>query len=140
MSDSRAIALQMNPFSLYLETELARRFETVRWFELDKHAQVTWLQKHASAVKAVIASGHIGCSPELTKALPSLGIIAINGVGLDKVDLALARVLSAEGRGVEARAAAQRALEQLRKALGPQHPDTRAAEQLSRADSEAPNQ
>jgi predicted negative regulator of RcsB-dependent stress response len=54
--------------------------------------------------------------------------------------LALARVLSAEGRGVEARAAAQRALEQLQKALGPQHPDTRAAEQLSRADSEAPNQ
>jgi len=54
--------------------------------------------------------------------------------------LALARVLSAEGRGVEARAAAQRALKQLQKALGPQHPDTRAAEQLARADSEAPNQ
>ena len=54
--------------------------------------------------------------------------------------LALARVLSAEGKGVEARAAAQRALELLQKALGPQHPDTRAAEQLSRADSEAPNQ
>ena len=54
--------------------------------------------------------------------------------------LALARVLSAEGRGVEARAAAQRALEQLQKALGPQHPDTRAAEQLARADSQAPNQ
>jgi hypothetical protein len=56
-----------------------------------------------------------------------------------RVYLALARVPSAEGRGVEARAAAQRALEQLQKALGPQHPDTRAAEQLSRADSEALN-
>src|ERR1700755_3228884 len=92
MDDSRAIALQMNPFSSYLETELARRFQTVRWFELDKQAQGAWLQKHASEVKAVIASGHIGCSPELTNALPALGIISINGVGLDKVDLALARV------------------------------------------------
>jgi lactate dehydrogenase-like 2-hydroxyacid dehydrogenase len=95
MNDSRAIALQMNPLSPYFETELARRFEIVRWFELDKQAQGVWLQKHASAVKAVVASGHIGCPADLAKALPSLGVIAINGVGLDKVDLALAR-----GRGV----------------------------------------
>jgi tetratricopeptide (TPR) repeat protein len=53
---------------------------------------------------------------------------------------ALARVLSAVGRTVEARAAAERAVEQLQKALGQQHPGTLAAEQFSRADGEAPNQ
>jgi tetratricopeptide (TPR) repeat protein len=47
--------------------------------------------------------------------------------------LALAHVLSAEGKGTEAVAAAHRALEQLQKALGPDHPDTRAAEELSAA-------
>jgi len=41
--------------------------------------------------------------------------------------LTLARVLSAEGKAAEARAAAQEAWEQLRKALGADHPDTRAA-------------
>jgi hydroxypyruvate reductase len=37
----------------------------------------------------------VGCSNELMAALPSLGIVAINGVGTDKVDLEFAR-----GRGV----------------------------------------
>jgi serine/threonine-protein kinase len=54
--------------------------------------------------------------------------------------LTLARVLSEQGRAVEAHGVAQQAAEQLQKALGPQHPDTRAAEELSRAGSEAPSQ
>jgi lactate dehydrogenase-like 2-hydroxyacid dehydrogenase len=91
MNESRAMALQMNPLSSYLETELAKRFETVRWFERDRQAQEAWLQTHAGAVKAVVAGGNFGISSELMTALPSLGVISINGVGLDKVDLALAR-------------------------------------------------
>jgi lactate dehydrogenase-like 2-hydroxyacid dehydrogenase len=46
-------------------------------------------------VRAVVSGGEIGCPSDLIVALPALGIIAINGVGVDKVDLALAR-----GRGV----------------------------------------
>ena len=42
-------------------------------------------------MRAVVTGGHIGCSNELMAALPQLGIIAINGVGVDKVDLAQAR-------------------------------------------------
>ena len=45
--------------------------------------------------------------------------------------LALARALSKEGRAAEARAAAGSAAEQLRPTVGPDHPDTRAAEELS---------
>jgi tetratricopeptide (TPR) repeat protein len=45
--------------------------------------------------------------------------------------LVLARTLNAAGRATEARSDAQLAAEQLHKALGPNHPDTRAAEALS---------
>jgi serine/threonine-protein kinase len=54
--------------------------------------------------------------------------------------LALARVLSAEGKVPEARAAAQQASEQLQKTLGPQHPETQAAEELNRSVNAAPHQ
>jgi serine/threonine-protein kinase len=45
--------------------------------------------------------------------------------------LVLAHTLNAAGRGTEARSDAQLAAEHLRKTLGPNHPDTRAAEALS---------
>jgi len=34
MNESRGIALQMCPFSPYLEAGLKTRFEGIRWFEL----------------------------------------------------------------------------------------------------------
>jgi lactate dehydrogenase-like 2-hydroxyacid dehydrogenase len=91
MNESRAIALQMCPFSDYLEAALHERFETVRWFELQKPDQASWLKQHAPQVRAIVTAGHVGCSNELVQALPKLGIVAINGVGVDKVDLQLAR-------------------------------------------------
>lgn len=91
MKDSRAVALQMCPFSDYFEAGLRERFEIVRWFELEKTAQPAWLKQHAPRVRAIVTSGHIGCSNELVEALPALGVVAINGVGVDKVDLQLAR-------------------------------------------------
>jgi tetratricopeptide (TPR) repeat protein len=45
--------------------------------------------------------------------------------------LVLAQALSAERRATEARASARSAAEQLRAAVGPDHPDTHAAEELS---------
>lgn len=91
MSEQRAIALQLCPFSAHLESELAHRFEVIRWFELPVPAQQQMLEQRAAAVRAVVTGGHIGCPNELMTALPALGIIAINGVGVDKVDLSLAR-------------------------------------------------
>jgi lactate dehydrogenase-like 2-hydroxyacid dehydrogenase len=91
MNESRAIALQMCPFSSYLETGLKARFETIRWFELSESEKAAVLQRHAKAICAVVTGGHIGCADDLMMALPGLGIVAINGVGVDKVSLPLAR-------------------------------------------------
>jgi lactate dehydrogenase-like 2-hydroxyacid dehydrogenase len=91
MSQSRPVALQLCPFSTYLEAALAERFEVLRWFALNDADQAAWLKEHAERVRAVVTGGHVGCSNALMTALPSLAVIAINGVGVDKVDLQLAR-------------------------------------------------
>jgi lactate dehydrogenase-like 2-hydroxyacid dehydrogenase len=85
------IALQMSPFSADLESGIAQRFEVVRWFDLDESARQELLRTRATRVRAVVTSGHVGCPADLVRSLPNLGLIAINGVGLDKVDLALLR-------------------------------------------------
>ncbi|MEO8753874.1 MAG: 2-hydroxyacid dehydrogenase [Casimicrobiaceae bacterium] len=91
MSHVRPLALQLCPFSPYLEAELAKRFEVVRWFDLAAAARATLLHDRAQAVQAVVTGGHLGCPVDLMQGLPHLGVIAVNGVGLDKVDLPLAR-------------------------------------------------
>ena len=88
---TRFIALQLCPFSSDLEAEIAQRVEVARWFELDAAARERLLQMRASQVRAVVTSGSVGCPAELVHSLPNLGVIAVNGVGLDKVDLGLLR-------------------------------------------------
>jgi lactate dehydrogenase-like 2-hydroxyacid dehydrogenase len=83
-------ALQLCPFSPHLETALAQRFEVIRWFALSDPERRQWLDENAATVRAVVTGGHVGCSNALMAALPALGIIAINGVGVDKVDLPFA--------------------------------------------------
>ena len=46
------------------------------------------------AVRAIVTGGQTGANNELIDALPSLEIIAINGIGTDKVDLQHARTRS----------------------------------------------
>src|SRR5690349_20219661 len=84
------VALQLCPFSDFLEAGLRQRFEVVRWFELDDAARVALLSQSAASVLAVVSGGHLGVANALVKQLPRLALIAINGVGLDKVDLQLA--------------------------------------------------
>ena len=48
------------------------------------------LATRAGDICAVATAGHVGCPAALVRRLPGLRVIAINGVGLDKVDLALA--------------------------------------------------
>lgn len=91
MTPYRPAALQLCPFSAYLETALAQRFEVIRWYSLSDSERKQWLGEKAPTVRAVVTGGHVGCSNELMAALPALGIIAINGVGVDKVDLPFAR-------------------------------------------------
>jgi lactate dehydrogenase-like 2-hydroxyacid dehydrogenase len=81
--------LQLCPLIPYLEEQLAHRFKVVRWF--DEEEQDDWLGMNSASVVAVVTGGHLGISNALMNRLPSLGIVAINGVGFDKVDLAYAR-------------------------------------------------
>lgn len=91
MSNRRGVILQLCPFSAYLEAALNERFEVVRWFELDAAAQTAWIASNAERVGAVASGGHLGCPSSLIDALPNVGLVAINGVGVDKVDLEHAR-------------------------------------------------
>jgi len=91
MNPTRATALQLCPFTPQLEAGLRDRFEVIRWFELGAQEQESLLRDRPPSVRAVVSGGHIGCPNALMNALPSLGVIAINGVGFDKVDLDLAR-------------------------------------------------
>src|SRR5579862_6939323 len=91
MSAAYPKALQLCPFSDYFEAALRKRLGVVRWDELGAQEQASWLQRHASEARAVITGGHLGCTNALMDALPALGIVAINGVGVDKLDLAHAK-------------------------------------------------
>lgn len=86
-----SVALQLCPFAEPLERGLGDLFEVVRWFALGEDQQSDFLSRRADEVVAVATGGHIGCPPPLMDALPCLGIVAINGVGYDKVDLDQAR-------------------------------------------------
>ena len=83
--------LQLCPLSGDLEGALNERFTVVRWFGVTPAAQAAWLGENGHTVRAVVTGGHVGCSNELMTALTNLGLIAINGVGVDKVDLGFAR-------------------------------------------------
>lgn len=91
----QGVMLQLCPLSDYLEAQLTERAPVVRWFDLDEAAQGAWLATEAESAKVVVTGGHLGCTKDLIDALPSLGLIAINGVGYDKVD-----VPHAQARGV----------------------------------------
>lgn len=79
--------LQMCSFSPLLNDELQARFRVHRWFTLQESEQEKMLSEYAAGIRAVVTGGQLGLPPSLMARLPSLGIVAINGVGFDKVDL-----------------------------------------------------
>lgn len=93
MVDTLPLALQLCPFSPTMEALLGDRLSVIRWFELEADEQAQWLSGHADQARVVVTGGHIGCPADLMRALTGLQLVAINGVGFDKVDLALARQL-----------------------------------------------
>ena len=82
-------ALQLCPLLPELEHALAERFTVHRWFEAEDPEAL--LAAHGTAIRAVVTGGHLGLANELAAQLPALEIVAINGVGYDKVDLAQAK-------------------------------------------------
>jgi lactate dehydrogenase-like 2-hydroxyacid dehydrogenase len=77
--------LQLAPVEPFMVDELARRFTVHRLYEQPDPA--AWVAAHGAGVRAVLTGGHLGITNELMAALPALGVVAINGVGFDRVDL-----------------------------------------------------
>jgi lactate dehydrogenase-like 2-hydroxyacid dehydrogenase len=81
--------LQLGRFLPALEQGLTERFLVHRW--PDDVPEEAWLAERAPAIRALVTGANLGV-PNVTLArLPALGIVAINGVGFDRVDLQYAR-------------------------------------------------
>lgn len=84
--------LQMGPVTEELGAPLARAYRVHRYWEADEPER--YLADHGAAIRAVVTGGHIGASRKLMEQLPNLEVIAINGVGYDRLDLEAARARS----------------------------------------------
>ncbi|MGE4430315.1 MAG: 2-hydroxyacid dehydrogenase [Sphingobium sp.] len=91
MTMTQPTAIQMAPFSAYLEEQLERRFRIIRWHDLTPAEQQAALDGADETLCAVVTNGHVGCPDALLTGLPGLKIVAIHGVGFDKVNRPLAR-------------------------------------------------
>ncbi len=81
--------LQLTPLATAGEAALHGKYGVCRWYELPDRER--WLDEHNASIRAVITGGHLGISNEMLHRLPALGIVAISGVGYDKIDLEAAR-------------------------------------------------
>lgn len=72
------------------DAELHRDYDVCRWADIaDKDA---WLAENGASVRAVVTAGHQGIENAMVERLPALGIVAIAGVGYERVDRELARL------------------------------------------------
>ena len=81
--------LQIGPYPQRDEELLNQHFELHRLFEIEDRD--VFLESHGADIRAIATRGDLGASGELIQSLPSLEIIAINGVGFDSVDLGAAK-------------------------------------------------
>ena len=80
--------LLVEPMLTEIEERLDADYAVVRLFEPQG---ATAAEAAAGRIRAVVTGGGTGLSAEWFDRLPQLGLVAINGVGTDKVDLDLAR-------------------------------------------------
>jgi hydroxypyruvate reductase len=78
--------LQLAPLPPPVQATLDSRYTVHRWPEAPGE-QETLLREHAANLRAVVTGGHLGIDPALAARLPNLGIVAISGVGYDRIDL-----------------------------------------------------
>lgn len=84
-----ASLLQLSALPPEIEAQLAARFDVTRWADVaDKQS---WIRTHGPLIEAVVTSGHIGLPTPMLLAMPELKIIAINGVGYDRIDFEITR-------------------------------------------------
>lgn len=93
MGKPKQALLMLAPLLEEHEARLARDFELVRAF--DPEAQAALLNDRPDRFGALVTNGVQGVPPALMTALVNLSLIAVNGVGVDRMD-----VQQANGRGI----------------------------------------
>ena len=83
--------LQLASVTPRIQAVLEQRFAVLRPPEPDDLD--AWVERHGASVRAVLTSGHQGLDVSLAKRMPNLGIVAVNGVGYDRVDTEAMRAL-----------------------------------------------
>lgn len=88
--DMKPQVLQLNPILIpAINDALAERYVVHKYFEMAQPQE--WLREQGAHIEAVITGGHTGISRAMLEQLPSLKVVAVNGVGTDAVDLAYCR-------------------------------------------------
>lgn len=81
--------LKMCPTSDYLEHELEKRFDVIKFWTIPDKAE--FLKNNAHSIRAVVGSAVLGANAELIESLPNLEIVSSFSVGLDRVDLEICK-------------------------------------------------
>ncbi|MHC6224908.1 2-hydroxyacid dehydrogenase [Pseudomonas sp. X10] len=89
----KADLLMLAPLLPEYEARLAEHFHLVRAHS--RAEQQALLADHPQRFKALVTNGGEGVDPQLMAGLPSLALIAVNGVGVDKIDME-----QAQARGI----------------------------------------
>ncbi|CAH2068023.1 unnamed protein product [Thlaspi arvense] len=77
--------LMMCPMSSYLENELQKRFNLLRFWTCPEKS--VFLETHRNSIRAVVGNASAGADAQLISDLPKLEIVSSFSVGLDKIDL-----------------------------------------------------
>ncbi len=78
-----------NKLPPYLLHQASKYFNVIKLSDVINDSQ--WFKHQGEQVSAILTNGIVGASAELMNRLPSLKIIASNGVGYDAIDLAMAQ-------------------------------------------------
>lgn len=77
--------------SAAVNEQLERSYTCHHAWQVAPEQRAAWLQERAGRIRAVVTTGALGLKRADMDALPALEIIAVNGVGLDGIDLDAAR-------------------------------------------------
>jgi lactate dehydrogenase-like 2-hydroxyacid dehydrogenase len=89
MTANKTLVLQIAALPPAADRVLAERYEVHRGLQSAEREQA--VTAIGAGVRAVVTGGHLGIPNALIDRLPALEIVAINGVGYDKIDLPYAR-------------------------------------------------
>ncbi|XP_010430045.1 PREDICTED: glyoxylate/hydroxypyruvate reductase A HPR2-like [Camelina sativa] len=81
--------LMMCPMNSYLENELEKRFNLLRFWTSPEKSVL--LETHRNSIRAVVGNAFVGADAQLINDLPKLEIVSSFSVGLDKIDLGVCK-------------------------------------------------